>query len=306
MRATQRNRAASTVQKDSSDNKHHDSINAAMVSSILDAVLRVNENGTIIAANPATTKIFGYCHKALIGCSLTMLLPENELSLEGGVIEFRGNQLLCVVDAEHVVETTHKNGSSLTVQFAITELPMCQEKQFVVVIADITARIAYEHKLEKLAMYDSLTDCANRNLLWKRADAAISRAKRYRNGFSIAYLDLNNFKPVNDTYGHQVGDKVLQTVAKRLQSIIRTEDICARVGGDEFVILFDQTIELSYILRKLNSELHIPIQVCGSNIAMTAAIGCANFPEDGDTLDELINCADKRMYDHKFTAKAVE
>lgn len=306
MRAVQRKKVVSSELTARTDNRYCESINAAMVSSILDAVLRVNGNGTIIAANPATTKLFGYCHKTLVGSSLTQLLPEEELSLEGGIIEIRGNQALCVVDVEHVVKTKRQNGSELTVQFSITELPMRNEKQFVVVIADITQRIEYEHKLEQLAMYDSLTNCANRNLLWKRADVAIARSHRYRQGFSLIYLDLNNFKPVNDKYGHQVGDKVLRIIAKRLQSIVRAEDLCARVGGDEFVILFDTLVEESVALQKVNSELAIPIEIDGYQISVSAAVGCANFPQDGDSLDELINCADKRMYDHKYTAKMAE
>lgn len=306
MRAIQRHTEIKDVLPQHTDDKHLDSMSAAMLSSILDAVLRVNSNGTIIAANPATTRIFGYCHKALVGCSLNLLIPEQEICLDGGVIEIRGNHLLCVVDADHVVRTQRKTGSELTIQFSITELSMCKEKQFVVVITDITQRIAYERKLEKLAMYDSLTNCANRNLLWKRAETAIARASRYKQNFSITYLDLNNFKPVNDNFGHQVGDQVLQAIAKRLQSIIRAEDLCARIGGDEFVILFDTQVDEALILQKLNIELSIPIDINDHSICLSAAIGCSHFPQDGENLDALLNCADKRMYDHKSTVKLLE
>lgn len=306
MRAVQRTKAANVALTTRVDTKQQESINAATLSSILDAVLRVNGNGTIIAANPATTKIFGHCHLSLIGCPLTMLLPEDELSLDGGIVEIRGNQTLFVVDAEHVVTTHKKNGKELNVQFSITELSLFSEKQFVVVIADISERIAYEAKLEQLAMYDSLTNCANRNLLWKRADAAIARAGRYRQGFSVAYLDINDFKPVNDKFGHQTGDLVLQAIAKRLLSIVRAEDLCARVGGDEFVILFDTLVDESLVLQKLNAELNIPIHIGTHQITLSAAIGCADYPQDGNTLDELLNTADKRMYDHKFTAKVID
>lgn len=157
-------------------------------------------------------------------------------------------------------------------------------------------------KLQLAAHCDQLTQLPNRNLFNMRAEHAIARAQRNRQEFGIFFIDLDNFKLINDEYGHMVGDKVLHCVAKRMNESVRTEDTLARLGGDEFVLLiesFRDRQELHLIAQKLLSTFQIPVSVGSSEHKIDASIGISMFPIDGDTVFDLIKKADQAMYSAK-------
>lgn len=163
----------------------------------------------------------------------------------------------------------------------------------------IAEKLQQEKLLKKLALYDQLTGCANRNLLRNRLDYQIKQAERNNTEFSIVYFDLDKFKPINDHFGHQCGDAVLANIGKNVNAAVRATDTVARVGGDEFVIVLTDKVNRKDIKNKLLTAIEQPIQYQAQEVAVSASIGLASFPEDGKSLDELLAIADSNMYDKK-------
>lgn len=174
---------------------------------------------------------------------------------------------------------------------------------FMLVLKDITERIAYEEELKRLATFDSLTGLPNRALLNKSLLQIIASAKRHKeNRFCILFLDLDRFKIINDTLGHEVGDLLLIEIANRLKKALREEDVIARLGGDEFVIIInnlrrieDVQICCENVIRQFRS----PITISGNELFTGLSIGIATYPEDGTRAETLLKNADAAMYNSK-------
>jgi diguanylate cyclase (GGDEF)-like protein/PAS domain S-box-containing protein len=171
--------------------------------------------------------------------------------------------------------------------------------RYVAVKLDITERKQYETKLQHLARYDNLTDLPNRSLFSDLLQQTLALAKREQYRLALMFADLDHFKEINDTYGHAVGDLLLQEAALRMQTAVRSSDIVGRIGGDEFVILLAKLeLELDALLvgEKLRSALEQPFLLDGHNITVSSSIGIALFPDHGTTEQELALHADKAMY----------
>jgi diguanylate cyclase (GGDEF)-like protein/PAS domain S-box-containing protein len=173
---------------------------------------------------------------------------------------------------------------------------------FVLVMTDITAQKAAENDLRQLANYDSLTGLPNRALLLDRIKHAIEHARRYTFNMALFFIDLDRFKQVNDSLGHDVGDLLLIDVAKRLQSVLREGDTVARLGGDEFVILLESyhSIEdVSHIAQKVIDEIDQPITLGNDTVSISPSIGISLYPEDASQHNDLLKNADVAMYHAK-------
>ncbi len=158
---------------------------------------------------------------------------------------------------------------------------------------------------ESLALRDTLTGLPNRALLDDRIDRALQRARRTSDGFALLVVDLDGFKEVNDIRGHDAGDEVLQSIARRLESVVRASDTVARIGGDEFVVLSIGTrteTEAATLVGRLRQSLRRPYDVTGGVVEIDASIGWAIFPTDGATPDELLGRADVQMFATKRDA----
>jgi diguanylate cyclase (GGDEF)-like protein len=169
-------------------------------------------------------------------------------------------------------------------------------------VRDITDRKAQEARLMHLAMHDSLTGLANRILLQDRAARAVAAAKRSGRPLALLLLDLDRFKEVNDTLGHQIGDELLQQIAPRLQAHLREADSLARLGGDEFAILAPETGHLRAVCalaERIVETLSQPFPVGGLEVEIGVSIGIATFPEHGLDAKELLQRADVAMYTAK-------
>ncbi len=154
-------------------------------------------------------------------------------------------------------------------------------------------------RLEFMAHHDSLTQLPNRSMLQDRLRRAASLARRHGHRIGLLFVDLDNFKGVNDTLGHSVGDQLLQVVALRLQGCVRQEDLLARLGGDEFCVLLeniDSHADAGAVAQKLLDALSEPYRVSGQNLSVPASIGIACMPEDGSDAEELLKAADIAMY----------
>ncbi|MBA4381473.1 MAG: hypothetical protein C0406_02805 [Sideroxydans sp.] len=174
------------------------------------------------------------------------------------------------------------------------------------IAADITERKEHEKQLQHIAHYDALTGVPNRVLLADRLVQALARTKRDRGLMAVCYLDLDGFKPINDNFGHDVGDKVLVEITRRIKETIREDDTVARLGGDEFVVLLvgiQLPEECAGSLNRLLEVIHLPIELQGQSIRVSASIGVALYPEDDHDPDTLLRHADQAMYAAKQSGK---
>lgn len=172
-------------------------------------------------------------------------------------------------------------------------------------IIDITNRKGLEIKLQQLAYYDELTDLANRTLLERHLKKALARSKRHSHLLGIMFIDLDGFKNVNDTMGHDTGDLLLREVAIRLNESVREEDFIARLGGDEFIIVFEETDkqEVARIAQRIIDKVSAPYYFDEKQANITPSMGITVYPEDGMDQESLLNNADKAMYFAKSKGK---
>lgn len=171
----------------------------------------------------------------------------------------------------------------------------------VAMLLDYLRRVLVQEKI--LATRDSLTGLCNRRGFFERLDDEAQRARRYARPFSLMVVDVDDFKAVNDFGGHARGDKLLQTVASAMISVVRTSDLAARIGGDEFAVLFPETGRdaVNVAVQRLRAAMGAAVAQAGTIV--TFSIGVASFPEDGSGADDLINRADLLMYQAKKSGK---
>ena len=169
----------------------------------------------------------------------------------------------------------------------------------VAVLRDVTESVVMAERMAHLAQYDALTDLPNRVLLQDRAQLAISQARRDGKCLAVMYLDLDGFKDVNDTLGHDVGDLLLVQFAQRLKAAVRASDTVCRQGGDEFVVLLpglDGAEAACHVARKILASCDTPFALAGRFLQVGLSGGIALFPQHGDTFDALSRHADSAMY----------
>jgi len=173
---------------------------------------------------------------------------------------------------------------------------------FVGVLHDVTEAKHYERRLQHLAHHDGLTGLANRTLLQERLKGALDAAVAHGTRGALAFLDLDNFKHINDTFGHEAGDVVLREIAARLRAGTRENDTVARLGGDEFVLVIAEqpdVDQLGGLIERIRQSVAAPIAVGGREILPGTSIGVALFPQDGKTVDQVMRAADAAMYHAK-------
>jgi len=181
-----------------------------------------------------------------------------------------------------------------------------QPERIIGTITDISERKAIEERIQHMAQHDTLTDLPNRALFSDRLQHALANANRRQERLSLAFLDLDHFKPVNDHYGHAVGDQLLQQVARRLQESVRTSDTVGRIGGDEFVILMPELQEISDahgLAEKIRKALDQPFLIEGHQLNISCSLGIAIYPEHGKDEISLAKSADSAMYRAKESGR---
>lgn len=170
------------------------------------------------------------------------------------------------------------------------------------VLREVTADSEYVRRLERDAHYDPLTGLPNRRLLAERAERALKRARRERQPLAVALIDLDDFKVINDTFGHAAGDEVLCAAGARLARALRAGDFAARVGGDEFVLLLKETngdFSFASVVERVRRRIEAPMDFHGNSINVGCSIGVASCPTDGADLNTLLERADGAMYHEK-------
>ncbi|TXG00004.1 sensor domain-containing protein [Massilia arenae] len=280
--------------------------------------LNAASNGVIIAhnggadhpieyVNPAFERITGYGADEVIGRdSRFMAAPGMDADERS-----RMRQALHAHRSVHVVmRNLRKNGEVFWNDLHITPVhdDNGQVSHFVGILVDVTASKQRADRLEHEVNHDSLTGLANRTLMWDRLDHAVHLAQRHQTLVAAVLIDLDNFKAINDTFGHDAGDAVLKVVARRLQATVRDSDTVARMSGDEFVMVLVDQPSLRFTLRmveRVRRALTMPVAFRGSEIPVGASLGVAAFPHDGHTPADLVRAADMAMYRAKNTGGGV-
>ena len=197
------------------------------------------------------------------------------------------------------IQLQDTQGNKFWVLLSSQRLRVSDRECILTAVNNVDDRKQAQEKLHHRAFHDELTGLPNRAMFMDTLSRTLHRAERKQSSFSVLFIDLDHFKGVNDTYGHSVGDQLLQQVAERLRMCVREGDLVARLGGDEFVILVEDdrsTEDVSSIAKKLQLKLEPAHILDGNSVQITASIGISSYPQDGTQLDELLRNADSAMY----------
>ncbi len=255
--------------------------------------------------NPAFERITGFAEAEAIGRDPRFMavagLDEDERATLREALRERRH---CMV----VFRNQRKDGDIFWNELAITPVPneLGRVTHFVGVINDVTSLKQRTVDLEYEINHDPLTGLANRNLMWDRLEQALHMAQRNKTLVAVVLVDLDSFKLVNDSLGHNAGDEVLKAVARRLQSSVRDSDTVARMSGDEFVLVLSNQPSLRFTLRmveRLRQNLSRPVSFDRSEIPVGASMGVSVFPHDGTGAFDLVRAADVAMYHAKGSGK---
>lgn len=256
------------------------------------------ENGRIEYVNQKFCKTTGFLHHELIGKPLDILKPDDESDEHSETVV--GNHCLAKTwDGE--VRCSNKNSGSFWCALSVSAV-YDREKSltnYVISAIDISALKAANKKMENLALFDSLTGLANRRLFKDRLEVSVRSAQRKQNMTALFFLDLDQFKRINDSLGHHAGDQLLLVVAERLKACVRSQDTVARLGGDEFTILLNDITELNRVAAiadNILSSLKQPIRIGKHEIIVSTSIGITIAPVDSDCPETLQKNADLALY----------
>jgi len=253
----------------------------------------------------AITDILGYTQKEILNTKFTTYYTNdaiNKLSIELIERTLKGEHV-----EPFIISVLHKNGTRHYLE--ISSYPLTDDKDEIYgaegLARDITQQYVLQEELTYLSSHDTLTGLANRSSLYSQLEYIIKDAKRHHESFAVFYIDLDNFKNVNDTLGHQEGDLLLKHFAQLLKRHARSNDIVARIGGDEFIIVYTDLHENTKdaLIEKLFSSINKEIIPKYLSQHLSASIGIATFPNDAQTVQELLRKADIAMYRSKNSGK---
>jgi len=275
-----------------------------------DAIVTNQLDGTITSWNPGAEALFGYSAEEMIGQSVLTLFPPDRLDEEEGILtKIRHHE-----QVRHL-ETMRKRKDGSLFDVSLTLSPILDDQGVVIgistIVRDISERKKSEHVIHNLAFYDPLTDLPNRRLFQDRLTIAIASSVRNKQYGALMFLDLDNFKTLNDTQGHDVGDLLLIEVAKRLKSCVRESDTVARMGGDEFIVLIEglgsheeyASQVVAHVAEKMRESLAQPYQLNNIHHQSSPSIGVYIFSGAKDALEDVIKRADIAMYQAKNSGR---
>jgi diguanylate cyclase (GGDEF)-like protein/PAS domain S-box-containing protein len=272
-----------------------------------DLITVIGPDGTISYQSPSIERLLGYAPSDVTGRPFAQLVHESD---GGRVREMVENIGSVTGDQPHVVQCTlvHRDGTPQQFEVNCTNLVDDEHVGGIVLnCRDVSERQAFEEQLTHQAFHDPVTGLANRALFAERVRHAIARNRREHRGIAVVFLDLDDFKTINDSLGHAAGDEVLAEVAKRLATSVRASDTAARFGGDEFALLLediDDVQEAADTAERVLESLAMPLRVAHKELSLRCSIGISVVEEDAPAgAEELIRDADAAMYRAKRDGK---
>jgi diguanylate cyclase (GGDEF)-like protein/PAS domain S-box-containing protein len=276
------------------------------LNAIGDAVVSADFSGRVTFTNVVAEQMSGWIETEAAGQEIDNVFvlsdaitgarvpcPTTQAIIENRIVTFESQTIL-----------RRRDGSGLPVEGSASPI---HDKSggvigAVMVAHDVTTARDLSVKLERLALHDSLTDLPNRSLFTDRLEGAFARATREGSSVVLLFIDLDQFKPINDSLGHDLGDRLLQSVADRLRKCVRQSDTVSRFGGDEFLVLLPDVApsqDVAVYAQKVLRSLEAPHEIAGHKLHITASIGVARYPRDAIDGDGLLKCADTAMYSAK-------
>lgn len=272
--------------------------NSMVFESVLEAVMICDKDNRILAVNEAFTRITGYKRSNVIG-------KDPKLLGSGRHDAIFFNDMWNTLKQNGVwqgeIWNRKKNGEIFACWLSIATITNSDDEveQYISVFSDISQRKEDEELIRFQANYDALTELPNRHLLMERLGFELQRAKREQTLVALMFIDLDRFKPINDTYGHTVGDRLLWEVSKRLSNHVRETDMVARLGGDEFTVILpniENIDEVERMAARILYEISRPFQFDGIELFISTSIGITIYPNDAMDLPTLLTNADNAMY----------
>lgn len=269
-------------------------IHQILVDNAHDIILYAKPDGSILDANKAAVQSYGYTLVELLAMKIQDIRHPSTLG--------KYEEQMQLADTVGIVfENIHirKDGTSFPVEVSARSIEIYNEKIRIHIIRDITDKKASEEKIAYLANFDSLTGIPNRASLMQQFDMILEQAVRGKYKVAVMFFDINKFKHINDTYGHQAGDIVLKETAARVQNSIRKVDIVGRMGGDEFVIIqpfINSKDDAAILAQRVLDSFKSPVKANETEISMSMSIGISIYPDDSDNKQNLLNFSDDAMY----------
>jgi diguanylate cyclase (GGDEF)-like protein/PAS domain S-box-containing protein len=289
--------------------RKHNETQLKLAATVFDAssngILITDAQLCILTVNQAICDMTGYDHTELQGKTPKILqsglMPRSFYDELNNTLKKNGRWAGDLMDKR-------KDGSLLPVHMTINAVfdENNDITHYVTIYTDISEHKATEDKLRQLANSDCLTGLANRSLYTDRLEHALQRARRNGNKLAVLFFDLDHFKPVNDLYGHEVGDKLLQEVANRVTFCVRENDTVARIGGDEFVVLLEDLQDRFFagrVANKIIDTIRQPIHIDNHSIEVGCSVGISVYPDDDEDVIGLTRSADIAMYAAKSSGR---
>ncbi len=271
---------------------------ASVFENALNGVTITDRDQRILEVNPAFTRITGYPREEAIGQTPRILSSGRQ---DTDFYTAMWSEIENTGQWHGEIWNRHRDGEVYPEELSIVAVKDEEGTvtRYIGVFRNISQIKAQEAQLQRMAHYDPLTGLPNRVLLADRMKVALAQAERTGENLAVCYLDLDSFKPVNDTWGHATGDRLLEKIAGRLRDTVRGGDTVARLGGDEFVLLLANLTDVEegeITLSRLLQSVAQPIFIDGATLTVTASIGATLFPGDGADADTLLRHADQAMY----------
>jgi len=274
-----------------------------------DAIILTDSQGKIISWNKTAQTIFGYTETEILGQTLSILFPPDycsNFSNETEIDPLLASGLLHPGSKAIELDGLKKDGNNFPLEISLSSWETAEGVFYSGIVRDITERKSLEDQLTHLALHDPLTKLANRVLFRNCVERSLERAKRNHFPVAVLFLDLDNFKIVNDSLGHAAGDELLVSVAERLRACLRGSDTPARLGGDEFAILIEDTTHTEgavLVAERIKDILCSPFSINGKEVFVGASIGIAVTSNGHENPEELLRNADVAMYMAKNQGK---
>ncbi len=296
-------RAASELERTRAEDalRRSEVLTRSILMNAVDGIITIDDRGIVESFNPAAERIFGYPAAEVVGRNVNVLMPEPYHSEHDDYLlnyTRTGKGHIIGIGPREVVGR-RKDGATFPMELSIGEMRLDQRRFFIGAVRDITERKQAQERLNHLAYHDVLTGLPNRLLFNDRFAQTAINASRHDRAVAVMFLDLDRFKTINDTLGHEVGDLLLKVVADRLVGCVREGDTVARLGGDEYAILLAdmaQAQDAALVAQKILDGFAKPFQVGSHELYTTASIGITLFPTDDTHIENLLKNADAAMY----------
>lgn len=276
-----------------------------ILDNVHEGIITIDGRGTIRSYNKAAERIFGYSETEVTGKNVKCLMPSPYAEQHDGYLErYQHERIPHIIGIGRKVQGRRKDGAIFPMKLAVTEVRSDEGVLFIGLVNDISREEKDRQRIEFLALHDPLTGLPNRAHFKDALDRLLLESTGQTH--ALFFIDLDGFKPINDSLGHEGGDEALRVVAGRLRHELASKDFVARLGGDEFVVIARNVRDATAVRAigdRLITAISRPMAILGEPCRMGASIGVAIAPECGTTADEILVAADNAMYEAKHSGK---